>query len=211
MKRLSAIVGEIIIGKPFLEEAMHYNYLNLTAFSEYIRPYIERELQKEISIHAIKMALSRFELTGEWHMVPRSHGLSRISTRTGLSVLTLARTAKNIETVTQFMVEKRKSEKHFFTMIEWVHEIDLIFEHSLRSEILERIPQHAHILLVTDLALISGELSDAEISTPWLFYTVTKRLAFHGVNIIQVLSTYHELGIIIKEVDIKRALLVLMD
>ena len=65
MKKLSAIVGEIIIGKPFLEEAMHYNYLNLTAFSEYLRPYIERELQKDVSIHAIKMALSRFESNEE--------------------------------------------------------------------------------------------------------------------------------------------------
>ncbi len=60
MKKLSTILSDIIIGKPFLEEAIANNYLNLTAFSEYIQPYIQKELQKDVSIHAIKMALSRF-------------------------------------------------------------------------------------------------------------------------------------------------------
>ncbi len=60
MKKLSTILSDIIIGKPFLEEAIVNNYLNLTAFSEYIQPYIQKEFQKDVSIHAIKMALSRF-------------------------------------------------------------------------------------------------------------------------------------------------------
>jgi hypothetical protein len=211
MKKLSTILSDIIIGKPFLEEAIVNNYLNLTAFSEYIRPYIQKELQKDISIHAIKMALSRFTRPWEVPMNTMSHWLKKISTRTGLSILTLARIPKNIELITQFMIEKKRSDKHFFTIIEGVHEIDIIFAHDLRESIEEKFPSHSRLLLVSDLGLVTGELSDAEISTPWLFYTVTKRLAFHGVNIIQVLSTYHELWIIVREIDIKKALFILMD
>jgi len=61
MIKLSDIVSEIILEQPFLEEALVYGYLNLTAFSEYIQPYIEKKLEKNISIHAIKMALSRYQ------------------------------------------------------------------------------------------------------------------------------------------------------
>lgn len=211
MKKLSTIVSEIILEKPFLEEAILHNYLNLTAFSEYIRPYIQKELQKDISVHAIKMAFSRFDDLRDRQMSVYAHWLQKVSTRTNLSILTLARTPKNIELITQFMIEKKRSDKHFFTIIEWVHEIDIVFAHELMSSIEEKFPSHSRVLLVSGLGLVTGELSDAEISTPWLFYAVTKRLAFHGVNIIQVLSTYHELGIIVQEIDIKKALLVLMD
>lgn len=110
-----------------------------------------------------------------------------------------------------FMIERRKDTKGFFTMIEWVHEIDIVFETDDLSVIQERFPQSIRILTVSWLGLISWELSDVEISTPWLFYSVTKRLAFHGVNIIQVLSTYHELGIIMQEADIKKGIGVLLD
>ncbi len=211
MRKLSIILSEMIIEKPFLEEAIIYWYLNFTAFSEHIQPYIQRELGKNVSIHAIKMALSRFDGFTQNAISPMSHWLRKISTRMNLSILTLARTPKNIELITQFMVEHRKSDKHFFTVVEWVHEIDIIFTHDLIESIEERFPSHSRILMVSGLWLVTGELADAEISTPWLFYAVTKRLVFHGINIIQVLSTYHELGIIVRESDMKKAVLVLMD
>jgi len=51
----------VIIQQPFTEEALHHGFLNLTGFAEYIRPYVEKEAQKQVSNHAIKMALSRME------------------------------------------------------------------------------------------------------------------------------------------------------
>lgn len=211
MKKISEILSDIILEKPFLEEAILNNYLNLTAFSEYIRPYIQKELWKNVSVHAIKMALSRFPKNQEVPIHFLGRGLSQISTRSNLSIMTLVRTPKNIELVTEFMKQKRNNVKHFFTIIEWIHEIDIVFAQDLFLSIQEVFPSHSQLLLVSWLWLITGELGDTEISTPWLFYTITKRLAFHGINIVQVLSTYHELGIIVKEENIKKALLVLMD
>jgi hypothetical protein len=43
-----------------------------------------------------------------------------------------------------------------------------------------------------------------------LLYSVTKQLAFHKINILQLISTYHELGIIIAEKDIKATVTVLL-
>jgi hypothetical protein len=100
---------------------MQYWYLNLTAFSEYIRPYLQKELQKDISVHAIKMALSRFDKLQNIRTSVVSRWLQKISTRTNLSILTLARTPRNIELITQFMAEKKRSDKQFFTIIEGVH------------------------------------------------------------------------------------------
>mgnify|MGYP003599855371 FL=1 len=101
------------------------------------------------------------------------------------------------------MAEKKKSDACFFTMIEGTEEIDLIYDMKLAPEIRTLIPESLHTLTLQDLAIISLHLSDSEIETPGIFYQLTKRLAFHGINIIQILSTYHELGIIVKQEDMK--------
>lgn len=210
MRKVSDIITDIVTRQAFLEEALSYNFLNLTAFAEYIQKQVEKEAAKSVSVHAIKMALSRMKIRENFSLSSGNH-FSRISTRTGLSIMTLVRSSKSIELVTQFMTERKKDTKWFFTMIEWMHEIDIIFETNDSNIIQEKFPQSLQILVVSWLGLISWELSDLEISTPWLFYNMTKRLAFHGVNIIQVLSTYHELGIIMQEEDIKKGMNLLMD
>jgi hypothetical protein len=39
---------------------------------------------------------------------------------------------------------------------------------------------------------------------------VTKKLAFHDINIIQVISTYHELGVVVRDEDLKKTVTVLL-
>lgn len=210
MIKISDIISGIVMRQPFLEEALNYGFLNLTAFAEYIQNQVEKDAWKPISVHAIKMALSRMHVQRDISTIHQAR-FTKLSTRLGLSIMTLVRSPRSIELVTNFMMERKRDTKGFFTMIEGVHEIDIIFETSNLSLLRERFPQSIQILTVSWLGLISWELSDVEISTPWLFYNITKRLAFHGVNIIQVLSTYHELGIIIQESDLKKGIGLLLD
>lgn len=210
MKKISEIIAEIVKSQPFLEEAMTYWFLNLTAFAEYIRPTIERELEKDISVHAIKMAISRMDIPSTLRS-KSSYTLSRISSRLGLCIITLPRSTKTIELVISIMQKKRKKDARFFTMIEGVHEIDIIYEFDDIEEINSSLPEALCLIRVSWLGLISIELGDTEISTPWIFYQVTKQFAFHGINIIQVLSTYHELGIIIDQRDMGKAMGVLIN
>jgi hypothetical protein len=63
MKKISDIISGIVMRQTFLEEALAYGFLNLTAFAEYVQKDIEQEVQKEVSVHAIKMALSRYSKT----------------------------------------------------------------------------------------------------------------------------------------------------
>jgi hypothetical protein len=50
MKSIRQYIEEIVIENSFLEDALYYNYLNLSSFSEYIKPQLEKEMQKEITI-----------------------------------------------------------------------------------------------------------------------------------------------------------------
>ena len=211
MKKISSILESLILTQPFLEDALLYGYLNLTAFAEYVQPHIQKELEKNVSTHAIKMALSRYQWAKNIIKYrEKRNGFTKLSTRKWLNIITLSRTPKNLELTTQLLLDKGR-QKNFLTIIEGIHEIDIVFEDELMPLIQEIFPKHFQLLMVSGLGLISGELSESEMTTPWLFYTVTKRLAFHGINIVQVLSTYHELWILVRDEDVKDAILVLMD
>lgn len=136
MKKISEIIEQVIVTQPFLEEALAFGFLNLTAFAEYIRPYIERESQKSLSVHAIKMALSRMEKPKNIREKIPNRSFHNMSTRIGLSIMTLPRSSKSVEIVTGCMIETRRKNDHFFTMIEGIHEIDIIYETSIHQHLL---------------------------------------------------------------------------
>jgi aspartokinase len=171
---------------------------------------IEQEVQKEVSVHAIKMALSRYSKTQWANIWPRSFTVHNFKSVTNLVLTTCIRSPRSISLISGYMAERKKNDTCFFTMIEWVHEIDVLYDTKISEEMKTLIPQPLHILTLHNLAVISIHLSGSEIETPWIFYQVTKRLAFHGINIIQILSTYHELGVIIREEDMKKAIGVLL-
>jgi hypothetical protein len=210
MRKISDILSQLIENQPFLEEALYHWFLNLTAFAEYVRPYVEKETQKEISIHAIKMAISRLHKSSEVPQKSLRIMPEQMSSRSWLSIMTLVRSPRGIDILTQCMKQARMQYTGFFTMVEWINETDIIFDSDMYPTIVDQIPISLQTLRVDDLWLVSFHLSEQEIATPWLFYHVTKKLAFHGINIIQILSTYHELGIIVANKDMKKTITVLI-
>lgn len=144
MIKISAIISEIVMRQPFLEEALNYGFLNLTAFAEYIQNQVEKDVEKPVSIHAIKMALSRMRIPGNISTGHQAR-LTKLSTRLGLSIMTLVRSPRSIDLVTNFMVEGKKDTKGFFTMIEGLHEIDIIFETSDMGILQEKFPNNIQI------------------------------------------------------------------
>jgi hypothetical protein len=166
MKKISDILIQMIGDQPFLEEALQYGFLNLTAFAEYIRPYVEQESQKMVSIHAIKMALSRLDRPIEI-LVPLTRILpEQMSTRTGLSIITLMRSSRSVEILAECMIETRRKNSGFFTMVEGISEIDIILDMQISDLVATRISPSLPILIVHDLGLISFHLSESEISIP---------------------------------------------
>ncbi len=149
MKKLSDIVESIIARQSFLEEALHFGFLNLTAFSEYIRPYIEEEAQKEVSVHAIKMMLSRRKTSMITQANLFAPECKKISTRGNLSIMTLVRSAKSLSIVSEYMSEKREKNPYFFTVIEGVHEIDILYATELHEELVRKIPHSLELLSVS--------------------------------------------------------------
>lgn len=210
MIKISDIIEEMVWNHPFLEDALHNGYLNLTAFSEFILPDVKKRTGKEVSVHAIKMALSRLERPKELSHYEYKFSLHEMTTRTGISIVSLPKTPEILQQITQLYQFSENKKNGYLSIIEGSSEIDIVLN-DLNEELVNTVfPVQHRLLSLKWLALCSLHLSDKEIEQSWLLYSVTKQLAFHKINIVQIISTYHELGIIISEEDIKSAVTVLL-
>ena len=99
MLRISEIVLEIVEGQPFLEDALRHGYLNLTGFSEYIRPYVEERTGRSVSTHAIKMALSRLDHPENLSPYRLRCNCNQLSTISGLSLISISKTPGSLEII----------------------------------------------------------------------------------------------------------------
>ncbi len=210
MQKISDIIHDIVMRQPFLEEALHHGYLNLTGFAEYIRPHIEKVTQKTTSVHAIKMALSRMDRPESLSKYLPSFHASRLSTVTNLSLVSVVRSSIMMKKIHDLFSKKLEG-SGYCAIIEGSSEIDIIFDASFQDRISETISEDFRVLEIENLALCSLRLDDTQVYQKWLFYEITKQLAFHGINIIQVISTYHEFWVIIRSEDLKNTVIVLVE
>lgn len=121
-------------------------------------------------------------------------------------------TVLNSETSTERFLELlklRREIKYFFTITEGVFETTIIASTDLKSKVKEILKGETIVFELDNLSSITIRLPKDAIKTPGTFYFFLKSLAWEGVNIIEVVSTYLEFSIIFEEKDVNRAFTIL--
>ncbi len=204
MLKIKDAINTIVSNNAFLEDALLHSYLNISSFSEFIKPQIELLTKKEVTTSSIKMALSRISIQNRKKKQYRLQA-DTFFLRKNITVLTINKNPVGHLFVHKIYESVEKFPDEYIAVIEWKNEIDIVFSSGLSDIINTIIPDDKIKIQIADAALIGTSLSKEAIYNPWLFYTVSKKLFFFGINILQVISTYREIGIIVNSQDTKRA------
>jgi aspartokinase len=102
------------------------------------------------------------------------------------------------------LLDEIKSSGDFFvTITQGVHETTTIVNSSLKKRLEEIFRGETLVKKIDDLAAITIRLTGEMVYLPGVHYNILKQLAWHNINVIEVVSTYTEFNIILqkKEVD----------
>jgi len=197
MITLSDSLSDIICENPFLEDSLYSWYLNLTWFAHYIKPNLDKKLQKQVSISSIKMALSRFN--NSWFsqrkftiLKPKDFFIKK-----NMNIFYLDKTKENLNKIHTYQENLINDKEKYFSIINWNKEIWVItnwFEIVIDSK-----------LIFKDLALIWIYIPENFIYEKWMFYYITKQLLFHWINVVEIISTYTEISVIVNKDDLKKS------
>lgn len=195
----------------YLSEAISKNLINLSSLARYIKPELKEMLQKEVSESSIIMALKRLKT----HFKPK-HQYSNIFKASPEMILHSNLIARYVADSKQldhkynkFFDIINKETKHFLIATRNITETTIIASRDLQEEF-DKILEGAEIIEeLVPLSSITIRLPKEALTTPGVYYFLLKSLAWEGINIIEIISTAHELTLVFDDKDTTRAFAIL--
>ncbi|HAF31105.1 MAG TPA: aspartate kinase [Bacteroidales bacterium] len=209
MITISQAVETILANKPFILDAMNDNIINYSLLANFIKPDVEVLLKKEVKDSAIVMAIRRFKSVNDVGLIKRIENQVKhfgdILVRSNLVDYTF----KNSETLLQNqqrLLDKIKDKKGFFyTVTQGVYETTFILSDQVKDEIHLIFEGEKLISSCYNLSSVTIKLPTGNTEQPGLYYYIFKKLAWDGINILEVVSTSNEFTILLKDKDIDKA------
>ncbi|MEY4668705.1 MAG: hypothetical protein RL518_1404 [Pseudomonadota bacterium] len=206
MRPIAAVVREIVDESEIALSALSDGLLNLSAYAKKIKSEVARRSKKEVSLGTIVVALCRYEIEAKKRarLFPKVK-IESISTRTALVELTFAKTSANHRKLRALHENEKLSEADLLTITSGVREISLILPAALKGEVLKVFKGEKPTLVQEDLASLSLRFPAHYLHTPNTIFALIRPFALSRINIVEVVSTYTELTVVVAERDLQTA------
>jgi len=201
------VVEQIIKKRPFLEEALRLEIVNLSALARLILPEVKKETFKDVKEGAILMALKRIPKTlrsepGVQNVLASSHD---IIVRSNLAEFTVLNSDFSLEKHKKILDEIGGQKRFFLTVTQGIFETTIIVSSELKEKIEVILCKEKIISQFNDLSSVTIRLPGKTVLTPGVYYSILKVLAWEGINIVEVVSTFAEFTIILENKEVDRA------
>ncbi|TXB66032.1 aspartate kinase [Vicingus serpentipes] len=213
MKATHVIVEEIIKKSPFLEEALAEGIINLSSLSRQIKPEIDELTNKDVQIGAIVMALKRLSPKFDPNLkikVKKVIGkLGDITVRSKITYYTFNNSETLIERQAVLLNTIKSKKDIFFAFSQGVYETSIILSDS-DFDGFDDIFKHETLVQKTNgLSSLTIKLPSENADVSGIYYFILKKIAWEGINILDIISTMHEFTIIVDDESIDRAFTIL--
>ena len=201
MYSISQAVENILQSRPYISELLEQNLINITQLARQIEPEVEDMCMKEVSTEAIAMAIRRLPRLS---ISPKLKSLFEkspdILVRSHLGEITVKK-QDNLHKVHKLLDEFAASKGQFLTITQGIFEDTIIVGKDYLPQIKLMFAAENIVAEFSDLAAITIRLHPSNVETPGVYYYILKSLLLENINIVEVVSTYLECTILVKEED----------
>lgn len=213
MITISEAVNEIVSRKPFLEETLASGLINLSSLAREIQPEVSSKLNKDVKHGAIVMALKRLKPTINFQINLRVKKvislLGDIIVRSNLVDYTYRNSDTLIKCQTQLLDQISSRKEIFYAFSQGIYETTLILSDLMNDTISDIFKDELLTYKITDLSSITIKLPEENAQVYGIYYHILKKLAYEGINILEIISTTHEFTVIVNDSDVDSAFSVL--
>jgi hypothetical protein len=202
------VVREFVLETPLVEEHLSLGLLNLSALARHLRPRVRKALVRPVSEAAIMMALKRLapRVAARTRRPPtRTTRPSDLTVRSNLVELTF-RTSDTIREKHRRLLNRvDRADDAFVTYTQGATEVMLMISASLERTALEIFAGERLVSRVRSLSAVVIRLAPSTVQTPGVYYAILKRLAWHDLNVVDVVSTFSEFTVVVSNDDVDKA------
>ena len=207
MKTIASCVQELLVARPFLEEALSREIINYSALAKDLNQPISDLLPFKDG--AIMMALRRYtpptSKKNELYLKQIFKDLCDITVRSNLTDFTFYNSKTLIHNHSKVLAEIDADRQVFYAFTRGIHESNIIIS-STKKNTIESIFEHETQIATQDqLSAISINLPKGNSKIVGLYYQIFKRLAWENVTLYEVVSTTNEFTILVEDHLIDKA------
>lgn len=215
MRTVQETVETIIKRTPFIEEAMQDKLINVSSLARLIQPEVEKTLGKEVKTGAIMMAVNRMSpveiLKIRKNIKSLSLKLGDFIVRSDLFDYTFKNSNSLPVNISKIFARIGNNRESFFTVSQGIFETNIVISSNLKEEIDEIFSEEEMINSMSKLASITIKLPKTNLEQSGIYYFILKQLAWANIPVQEVISTTHEITLVVKEEDINKTFSILID
>lgn len=215
MKTIQETVETIIQRTPFIEEAMQDKLINVSSLARIIQPEVEQALGKEVKTGAIMMSINRMSpmeiLKIRKNIRSLSLNLGDFIVRSDLFDRTYKNSSSLYKHISLIFSKIGDNRESFFTVSQGIFETNIVISANLKAEIDEIFKDEELINSMSKLASITIKLPKTNLEQSGIYYFILKQLAWANIPVQEVISTTHEITLVVKEKDINKTFSILID
>jgi|TARA_B110000971_G_scaffold73593_1_gene75521 hypothetical protein len=203
LKTIASCVQEILVSRPFLEEALAREIINFSALAKDLNTTISEMLRKPVKDGAIMMALRRYDPPMNTQNTVRLKNvfknLGDITVRSNLSDFTFQNSKTLINSHSKVLEKINTKHQIFYAFTRGIFESNIMSSTSEKESIFEVFKNETLIGLQDNLSAISINLPEGNSKIVGLYYQIFKRLAWENVTLYEVISTTNEFTILVED------------
>ncbi|MGB0837605.1 MAG: hypothetical protein ACPGRE_05845 [Flavobacteriaceae bacterium] len=215
MKTIQEAVEHIVRKTPFIEEALTDKLINVSSLAREIQEDVEQQLGKEVKTGAIMMAINRLSpsnvLRIRRSIQKISLSLGDFIVRSDLCDYTFKNTPTLLTAISKLLSEIGDNKDYFFTISQGIFETNIVVSRNLLERVEEFFESENCIWSLNSLASITIKLPKSNLEQSGIYYFILKQLAWADIPVQEVISTTHEMTIVVKEEDVNKTFSILID
>jgi aspartokinase len=213
MITLSQALEENLQTMPVLEEYLGTGLLNYSAVSRYLKPSIDKRLYKNVSEVSIMMALRRLskKFSKNFTAVDYKTYIQDLTVRSNLVELTYLNSPSLPERILKLYKELNRDKSSYCTHSQGITETTIIINKNFEVKARKIFEEEKLLDSMNELSAIILRMNDEIVKTPGIYYSLLKKLLLSKVNLLEMISTTHELTLLFKDEDIQKAFALLQD
>ncbi|MEM4756222.1 MAG: hypothetical protein QW594_03750 [Candidatus Woesearchaeota archaeon] len=206
-RNVSAWVRNYIDSTPTVAECMLRGIISHPGLAQELQPKIEHDLGQKVKPTAIIMALRRYEETLTKTILPKERVrlASQLQIKTNLCVLVLLKTPDLAKKVNSLYPLVNFSQGDTLNIILGNLTISIIADEKYAQKIKTLLAPATVVNEKRGLVALNILFAKSYVQTPGMIYLVVRTLAWHRINIFELLSSHNELSLLLSKQDAAKA------
>lgn len=201
-------IKQLLLSNPMMENLLAKNLINLTQLAKEWQPKIEEITYKKVTLGSVVTSLSRLkdEIDIKFESTFK---INDISLKFPMSEISFVSKPDHVKKIARLYETLSTNENHYLNAISGNTETSIFVNTKYSDQVLTVFKGEKLKLNLGNLASVSLKFDESYLEIKGITYQVLKALLWENINLIEIVSTYTEITLIIEKKDAQKALQVL--